>query len=220
MSARKLLTQSSWFGLLTTDSVFSMDSNLVPLPELSQFANDYNWLFRVDDARGLGYIGRESRVSLDLAGLIQSGCHFWLARLAKRLVRLVHMLPQVMLFRIMSHSLLVLMCTPRPCLRPLCALLYARCVRCSPILAQHIRYLHDRMMQIPVKLMASNTTIQSIAIGDSHAAIKASDALQSLGIVHGNPTGSFYSSLMPLMPRQHSLMPASRTRNKVSKRSW
>ena len=55
--------------LLVTDGVFSMDGDLAPLPELASAAADAKAWFIVDDAHGLGVIGRTGRGSCEHFGL-------------------------------------------------------------------------------------------------------------------------------------------------------
>jgi len=55
--------------IIATDGVFSMDGDIAPLPELAQTARDAGAWLMVDDAHGLGVLGREGRGSLDHFGL-------------------------------------------------------------------------------------------------------------------------------------------------------
>lgn len=55
--------------LVATDGVFSMDGDLAPLPALAEIARDAGAWLLVDDAHGLGVLGRSGRGSLDHFGL-------------------------------------------------------------------------------------------------------------------------------------------------------
>ncbi|MBC8026897.1 MAG: 8-amino-7-oxononanoate synthase [Steroidobacteraceae bacterium] len=55
--------------LLVTDGVFSMDGDLAPLPELARAATEAKAWLVVDDAHGLGVVGRTGRGSCEHFGL-------------------------------------------------------------------------------------------------------------------------------------------------------
>jgi 8-amino-7-oxononanoate synthase len=55
--------------LLVTDGVFSMDGDLAPLPELARAATDAKAWLVVDDAHGLGVVGRTGRGCCEHFGL-------------------------------------------------------------------------------------------------------------------------------------------------------
>lgn len=55
--------------LIATDGVFSMDGDLAPLPALALVARRAGAWLLVDDAHGLGVLGREGRGTLDHFGL-------------------------------------------------------------------------------------------------------------------------------------------------------
>jgi 8-amino-7-oxononanoate synthase len=55
--------------LLVTDGVFSMDGDLAPLPELAASARKHQAWLVVDDAHGLGVLGRTGRGSCEHFGL-------------------------------------------------------------------------------------------------------------------------------------------------------
>ncbi len=56
-------------SLVATDGVFSMDGDIAPLATLSETAARHAAWLMVDDAHGLGVLGRNGRGSVDAAGL-------------------------------------------------------------------------------------------------------------------------------------------------------
>jgi len=65
----QLAASSAATKIVATDSVFSMDGNLAPLPELLALCERHGaWLF-VDDAHGFGVLGAQGRGALEHFGL-------------------------------------------------------------------------------------------------------------------------------------------------------
>ncbi len=54
---------------MATDGVFSMDGDLAPLADLAAASTRHGAWFMVDDAHGLGVLGRNGRGSVQAAGL-------------------------------------------------------------------------------------------------------------------------------------------------------
>jgi 8-amino-7-oxononanoate synthase len=68
---RALETRRTEHALMVTDSVFSVDGDLAPLPELTQACRDHNAALVVDDAHGFGVLGEGGRGAVADAGLIK-----------------------------------------------------------------------------------------------------------------------------------------------------
>ena len=189
-SAEKLLSRSTDSGLLITDGVFSMDGDVAPLSELSNLAIKHDWMFMVDDAHGLGCLGEDGRGCLSLAGLD-----------AERLPILVGTFGKAFgtagAFVATSHDYAdYLTQFARPyiyttAMSPAMAgatLASLRIIQSSEgqerrdRLSAHIAYFRQRMQSLPVVLMASETAIQPILMGDSKTALQISERLKSLGV--------------------------------------
>ncbi|SFA89016.1 8-amino-7-oxononanoate synthase [Amycolatopsis marina] len=67
--AHALRTRRKQRALVITDSVFSVDGDLAPLPELSAVCREHGAALLVDDAHGLGVLGEGGRGAVHEAGL-------------------------------------------------------------------------------------------------------------------------------------------------------
>src|SRR5450432_1918809 len=72
-------------ALLATDAVFSMDGDIAPLRELAALCKTQHATLMVDDAHGLGVLGKEGAGSLAEAGLGQDDAPVLMATLGKAL---------------------------------------------------------------------------------------------------------------------------------------
>ncbi|MEK6567430.1 MAG: 8-amino-7-oxononanoate synthase [Candidatus Omnitrophota bacterium] len=70
-SLEELLKKNSGYKnkLIISDSVFSMDGDIAPLPELSRLAEKYDCLLMVDEAHSTGVLGKSGRGILEHFGL-------------------------------------------------------------------------------------------------------------------------------------------------------
>lgn len=68
---RALQTRRTEHALMVTDSVFSVDGDLAPLPELARACREHNAALVIDDAHGFGVLGEGGRGAVAEAGLIK-----------------------------------------------------------------------------------------------------------------------------------------------------
>ncbi|MBP2323866.1 8-amino-7-oxononanoate synthase [Kibdelosporangium banguiense] len=68
---RALETRRTEHALVVTDSVFSVDGDLAPLPQLAAACRDHKAGLLVDDAHGFGVLGEGGRGAVAEAGLIK-----------------------------------------------------------------------------------------------------------------------------------------------------
>ncbi|ONI70433.1 8-amino-7-oxononanoate synthase [Actinosynnema sp. ALI-1.44] len=68
---RALATRRTEHALVVTDSVFSVDGDMAPLPALAEACREHNAGLLVDDAHGFGVLGDGGRGAVAEAGLIK-----------------------------------------------------------------------------------------------------------------------------------------------------
>jgi glycine C-acetyltransferase len=61
--------QDARYRLIATDGIFSMDGDIVKLPEICALAEEYDALVMVDDSHATGYIGKTGRGTYEHYGL-------------------------------------------------------------------------------------------------------------------------------------------------------
>jgi 8-amino-7-oxononanoate synthase len=174
--------------LIVTDAVFSMDGDIAPLAELAALAERYDAWLVVDDAHGFGVLGREGRGTLDRFGLhspriIYMGTLGKAAGVYGAFVAAQSDVIETLLQRARSY---IYTTAPPPLLAHV-LLRSLTLIRTEQWrrerLQQHIALLKSRLAGSRFRLLASDTAIQPLVIGDNDAAVAASEALLADGIL-------------------------------------
>jgi len=175
--------------LVATDGVFSMDGDLAPVAEIGTLARRHGAAVLVDDAHGLGVLGREGRGVLDQAGLGQDDVPLLVGTLGKAFGTFgafvagpddwIELLQQ----RARSH---IYTTAPPPALAAATLTSLER-VRADDWRRQHLIDLIRRFRlgadKLGLRLMPSSTPIQPLLVGESADALRASAALEERGIL-------------------------------------
>lgn len=172
-----------------TDGVFSMDGDVAPLPAMARTARQYGAHLVVDDAHGLGVLGRNGRGSVDAAGLDASSVPVLMGTLGKAFGTfgafvagsnsLVELLIQKARTYIYTTAL------PPP---------IAAATRASLRVAQEEHWRRERLHRHIARFRAqaasngwpvlpSSTPIQPIVLGSEEAALRASGELLEAGFL-------------------------------------
>jgi 8-amino-7-oxononanoate synthase len=176
--------------LICSDGVFSMDGDLVSLPELISIAKQYNCSLLIDDAHGIGTLGNSGKGVLeyynlqahDVAILVGTfgkafgTCGAFVAGsdvLIKSLVQFsrTYIYTTAMLPAIAAASRVSLKLLQQEARREkLCTL---------------IKYFKENAQTLNLPLLFSNTPIQILFLGDTLRAVKIANALKIRGIIVG-----------------------------------
>lgn len=183
--------QSSGLGerLIATDGVFSMDGDVAPLPELAACARDNHAWLLVDDAHGMGVLGAQGRGSLEQCGVGATEVPILMATLGKAFGTfgafvagdedLIETLIQ------QARTYIYTTATP-PAL--------AEATRASLHLVQQESWRREKLHaliarfrrgaeELGLALMASDTPIQPLLVGESAQALRCSERLRQRGIL-------------------------------------
>ena len=176
-------------ALIATDGVFSMDGDLAPLPDLAAIAQAAGVPLLVDDAHGLGVLGREGRGTLDHFGLDAEAVPILMGTLGKALGTFgafVAGSEDLIETLIQSARSYIYTTAPPPAL--------AAATRASLALARReewrrvrlrelIQHFRQGAAQLGLPLMPSATPIQPILAGTAERALAWSQALEARGIL-------------------------------------
>jgi 8-amino-7-oxononanoate synthase len=186
---RLLIQTAARHKLIVTDGVFSMDGDLANLPQLVQLAKTHQAWLMVDDAHGLGVLGKTGRGILEEYNLGVDEVPILMGTLGKAFgvfgafVAGSELLIETLIQT--ARSYIYTTALP-PAL--------AETIRTSLIVAQEeswrrqrlqqlITYFHTVANQFQLPLMPSVTPIQPILLGETERALAVSQALYQRGII-------------------------------------
>jgi 8-amino-7-oxononanoate synthase len=175
--------------MLVTDGVFSMDGDLAPLPELVQVASRHRAWVMVDDAHGLGVVGRSGRGVLEHFGIASDEVPVLVGTLGKAFgtfgafVAGDEALVETLIQTARSY---VYTTAPPPAL--------AEATRASLRIVQEEGWRRQRLAELVARfragavelglpLMPSATPIQPLLAGDTARALRWSRRLEERGVL-------------------------------------
>jgi 8-amino-7-oxononanoate synthase len=185
------LADSSGRKLIVTDGVFSMDGDLAPMDRLSLLARQQNAWLMVDDAHGLGVIGKRGGGILEHYGLIQNDVPILMGTLGKALGTFGA-------FVAGSHELIETLIQKARTYIYTTALppAIAEATRASLKIATADHWRRDKLTdlvqrfsqgarQLGLALLSSASAIQPVIIGDSQQTMTIGKALLEQGFLVG-----------------------------------
>ena len=174
--------------LVISEGVFSMDGDCAPIDSLQQRCQSHQAWLMVDDAHGLGVLGKEGKGSASAQHIDNSELDIYMSTFGKALgiggafVSGSHQLIDY----ITNFSKPYIYTTGLPPAMVYCIGESARLVQTQQWRRDHlselIAYFKLLAVQFDLPLMASNTAIQPVLIGLSDTAIAISQTLKKSGI--------------------------------------
>jgi 8-amino-7-oxononanoate synthase len=175
--------------LIVTDGVFSMDGDFAPLIELAVAAKNHNAWLMIDDAHGLGVIGKHGGGLLEHYNFNQDDVPVLMGTLGKGLGTFGAFVAgsEVLIETLIQKARTYIYTTALPAA-------VAEATRASLKIAIEENWRRDKLKtlserfrqgakQLGLTLMSSSSAIQPILIGDSQTAVDISNALLDAGFL-------------------------------------
>ena len=175
--------------LIVTDGVFSMDGDLAPLPALAGLARETGAWLLVDDAHGLGVLGREGRGTLDHCGLGAAEAPILMGTLGKALGTFGAFVAgsDDLIETLIQHARPYTYTTAAPPALAAATLRALELARREEWRRAHLRELIARLRagaaRLGLPLAASATPIQPLLAGSSARALAWAEALERAGLL-------------------------------------
>jgi len=173
--------------MIVTDGVFSMDGDIAPLKTLQQLAQNYQaWLF-VDDAHGIGTLGKQGKGCFEHFGLEPDENTIIVGTLGKAFGTSGAFVAgsETLIETLIQFARPYIYTTAMPQLNALAireALKLVKNAEASrEALQQNIKHFREGALKIGLNLWPSETAIQPIMLGKSETAVAWSEALKQAG---------------------------------------
>lgn len=186
--ATRLQRREQGLSLVVSDSIFSMDGDLADVPQLAHLCQQNGALLMIDDAHGLGVLGDQGAGIRNAAGLSSQEVPLYVGTLGKALggfgafvagdEELMDYLVQFARPYIYTTAL-----PPAVAEAMLGNLELLRNDDLRTTLNGHIRYFREQAQHLQLPLMASESPIQPLLIGDEAKAMTISQTLRQRGLL-------------------------------------
>ena len=174
--------------LIITDSVFSMDGDLAPLPDLVKIAAKYNAMLMVDEAHGTGVFGGNGRGVVEHYNL-SNEVYVVMGTLSKAIGSLGgYVSGDSDLISYLRNKARTFMYTtalpPAVCAASIAGI---KLIQEDPSMRvslwNNVRFIKDKLNSLNINTISSESQIIPILIGDAKKAVKVSKLLYENGIL-------------------------------------
>jgi len=183
------LARADGIRLVVTDGVFSMDGDTAPLGELAAACGRHDAWLMVDDAHGFGVLGERGAGSTEAAGLDASAVPVLMATLGKALGTAGAFVAgsELLIEALIQQARTYIYTTALPPAIAGASLESLRVVQEESWRREHLARLISRFRcgagELGLPLLASNSAIQPLPVGDAAAALALSERLKQRGLL-------------------------------------
>jgi len=183
------LEADSQKSMIATDAVFSMDGDLADLAKLSKLANEYDSLLMIDDAHGVGVLGKNGRGTANHFGLTDKDVPIMMGTLGKAFgcSGAFVLASQEIIDYLINFSRTYIYTTAVPPALAFATSQALELVKQADEEREHLQNLIGLFKksadELGLVLWPSETAIQPIMIGDSQKALDISKHLLDFGIL-------------------------------------
>lgn len=184
-----LLAKADGNKLIVTDGVFSMDGDTAPLQALSDVAKKHSAWLMVDDAHGLGVLGDNGGGILEQSGLKQDDVQVLVGTLGKAFGTFGAFVAgsEELIETLIQKARPYIYTTALPAAIAEATRTSLKIIQTENWRREKLRFVTERFRsgaeQLGLPLMASNSPIQPLLIGQSEQAVAVSNALYSQGFL-------------------------------------
>ncbi len=186
---KRRIDPASGERLIATDAVFSMDGDVAPLPVLARTARSHDAWLMVDDAHGFGMLGREGRGAASEFGLSVEDAPILMATFGKAVGTFGAFVAgsEALIETLIQQARTYVYTTAPPAAVAEATRVALRIVRDESWRRERLQTLIARFragaQQLGLPVLASNSAIQPLLIGDSAAALQLALDLEQAGLL-------------------------------------
>ena len=187
--AKKIITKNSQSGLIVTDGVFSMEGSIAPLQKLIELKNKYQFKLVVDDAHGIGVLGKHGKGSLEHEKVSSSQVDILIGTFGKSFGAsgAFVLSDQQSIEYLIQKARTLIYTTAPPAALAAAAKTSLEIIASEPErrarLQNNILYFRECAKQSSLNLLDSVTAIQSLIIGENDRTLAYSDLLKTKGLL-------------------------------------
>jgi 8-amino-7-oxononanoate synthase len=187
-AARRLEGAATGRRFIVSDGVFSMDGDVAPLDELARIARSSGASLLIDDAHGLGVVGRHGRGSLVAAGLDPGAVDALVGTLGKAFGTFGAFVagPDALVETLIQRARTYIYTTAPPPAVAAATRVALRIARDEDWRRERLASLVARFRRgaraLGLRLTPSTTPIQPVIAGDAHTVLAAAETLYQAGL--------------------------------------